>query len=96
MLVSPVVEEACADHDTADNYLSTAEWPVYVFDTVPMALNLIVCNWWYVDLSTVPDNQKDDLEYLATESSFTLGRSCKGDMSMTTLELELYGTDRRL
>lgn len=78
-----------------DNYLSKAEWPAYVFDAVPMVLVLLVCNWWYVNLTGKVDEEKDDLELLTAGSQTTLQPSCKGQMSTTTLDIDLFEGDKR-
>ena len=78
-----------------DNYLSTAEWPAYAFDAVPMVLVLLVCNWWYVNLTGKIDEEKDDLELLTAGSQTTLQRSCKEQVSTTTLDIDLFEGDKR-
>lgn len=32
---------------TQDGYLLSNEWPLYVYDFLPMMLTLIVCITWY-------------------------------------------------
>ncbi|KAF2686701.1 RTA1-domain-containing protein [Lentithecium fluviatile CBS 122367] len=51
-----VVEYALGD----DGYLLQNEWPIYVFDALPMAAVLIICSLWYVgNLASGADSQVD-------------------------------------
>ncbi|KAG9191456.1 hypothetical protein G6011_10190 [Alternaria panax] len=44
-----------------DGYLLSHEWPIYVYDFLPMMITLIVCIWWY-DPNIKP-RRKTDIEF---------------------------------
>ncbi|KAI4608890.1 hypothetical protein J4E83_008929 [Alternaria metachromatica] len=44
-----------------DGYLLSHEWPIYVYDFLPMMITLIVCVWWY-DPNIKPA-RKGDIEF---------------------------------
>ncbi|KAB2109599.1 hypothetical protein AG0111_0g2344 [Alternaria gaisen] len=44
-----------------DGYLLSHEWPIYVYDFLPMMITLVVCIWWY-DPNIKP-RPKTDIEF---------------------------------
>jgi hypothetical protein len=42
--------------------LLRVEWPIYVFDAVPMAIVLVACNWWYIDITDYTSGAKDNVQ----------------------------------
>ncbi|KAH8589221.1 RTA1 like protein-domain-containing protein [Bisporella sp. PMI_857] len=58
-----VIEYALGD----DGYLLSTEWPIYVFDAIPMASVLVVCNFWYVGVMDIPLNGRDDVQLMVGE-----------------------------
>ncbi|PVH91187.1 RTA1 like protein [Periconia macrospinosa] len=55
-----VIEYALGD----DGYLLSTEWPIYVFDAIPMAFVLVVCNLWYVGGMDFRSNERDDIDIM--------------------------------
>ncbi|KAF2466141.1 RTA1-domain-containing protein [Lindgomyces ingoldianus] len=55
-----VIEYALGD----DGYLLSTEWPIYVFDAIPMAIVLGVCSMWYVGKLDFASNRQEDVEMM--------------------------------
>ncbi|KAH6675188.1 RTA1 like protein-domain-containing protein [Halenospora varia] len=55
-----VIEYALGD----DGYLLKHEWPLYVFDAVPMAFVLVVCNLWYIGARKFTSDGSDDVQMM--------------------------------
>ncbi|KAF2255990.1 putative RTA1 domain protein [Trematosphaeria pertusa] len=55
-----VIEYALGD----DGYLLSNEWPVYVFDFIPMSIVMAVCVMWYVGKLDFASNGRGDVEMM--------------------------------
>lgn len=45
-----------------DGYLLSVEWPIYVFDALPMAIVLLLCNWWYISVADAGADRKENVQ----------------------------------